>query len=40
MKTLNLGVYLGKIRSAKKIDNAISIFSGGGLKFHFLINFL
>lgn len=41
MKILNFSVYLGNISSIKNIDNAISIFSGEGLKFHlFFIIFL
>ena len=34
MKILNFSVYFGNISSIKNIDNAISIFSVEGLKFH------
>ena len=41
MKILNFSVYFGNISSIKNIDNAISIFSDEGLKFHlFFIIFL
>ena len=41
MKILNFSVYFGNISSIKNIDNAISIFSVEGLKFHlFFIIFL
>ena len=41
MKILNFSVYFGNISNVKNIDNAISIFSGEGLKFHlFFIIFL
>ena len=36
MKILNFSVYFGNISSIKNIDNAISIFSGEGLKFHLI----
>ena len=32
MKILNFNVYFGNISSIKNTDNAISIFSGEGLK--------
>ena len=41
MKILNFSVYFDNISSIKNIDNAISIFSREGLKFHlFFIIFL